>query len=127
MSEVPISSNSSKGEGNTKTSPSLKKPQISPAKRWCFTLNNFTKDDVNDISSKFKSACKVAIIGYEKGEEGTPHLQGYCEFQNKIRPVSLGLTTRIHWEKCKGNRQDNIDYCRKEGNECFHSGCLGRS
>ena len=116
------SSNSSTGDlGNTKTkSPPTK--QISPAKRWCFTLNNYDDDDISSISSKFRDYCDVALFGAEVGEEGTPHLQGYCEFTIKCRPKSHGLSERIHWEKCKGNRDANIKYCSKDGDVLFSMG-----
>ena len=101
MGIVPGSSNkdivpeSSKGEGNTITSPSPKKPQISPAKFWCFTLNNYTDKDISDCSSKFSLVCKSCIFSKEIGEKcGTPHLQGFCEFKKKVRPISHGLTAR---------------------------------
>jgi len=55
------------------------------------------------------------IIGMEVGESGTPHLQGYIESQVKIRPDQLGLSRKIHWEKAKGNRKQNVVYCGKEG------------
>ena len=113
---------SSKGEGNTITSPSPKKPQISPAKFWCFTLNNYTDKDISDCSSKFSLVCKSCIFSREIGEQGTPHLQGFCEFKIKCRPISHGLTERIKWIKCKGNKEQNIDYCSKDSDIAFSIG-----
>lgn len=117
------SSNSSDG-GNTKT-PSISKKveQISPSIRWCFTLNNWTKDDLVQISSICTKNCKIAVIGSEVGEQGTPHLQGYLEFKTKSRPKSVFTCDKIHWEKSKGNMDDNIRYCSKEGNVVFSKGC----
>ena len=105
-------------EGNTNSS-SVK--QISPAKRWAFTLNNWTKDEFSSIVPVFQATCSVAIIGSEVGDGGTPHLQGYCEFKSKRRPKSL-MCDRIHWEKCKGNRDANVRYCSKEKNVVFSLG-----
>ncbi|AXH73611.1 MAG: putative viral replication protein [Cressdnaviricota sp.] len=105
------SSNSSSEGGNTKPP---RKKQISPAKRWCFTLNNFTDEEISSIVPILKDKCSLGIIGKEVGEKGTPHLQGYVEFNKKMRPLSLGFK-RIHWEKCKGNRQQNKEYCEKDG------------
>lgn len=128
MGIVPGSSNkdivpgSSKGEGNTITSPSPVKRQISPAKLWCFTLNNYTDTDISACSSKFSLVCKCCIFSKEIGESGTPHLQGFCEFKIKCRPISHGLTERISWRKCKGNKQQNIDYCSKDGDICYSIG-----
>lgn len=116
------SSNSSRGDlGNTKTKSPMTK-QISPAKKWCFTLNNYTEEEISSISSKFRDICDIALFAAEVGEEGTPHLQGFCEFKIKCRPMSHGLTERIHWESCKGTKKQNIDYCSKDGNILFSIG-----
>lgn len=101
------SSKRSKESGNTKQTP--------PARKWCFTLNNWTKEELALLVAKFQFQQDKYIIGQEKGEEGTPHLQGYVHFKVKCRPLSLGLTKRIHWEKCKGSELQNIEYCSKDG------------
>lgn len=90
--------------------------QISPCIKWCFTLNNYTEENISSIVPIFKSLCKVAIIGKEIGENGTPHLQGYVEFIKKCRPLSLKLTDKIHWEKARGSKEENEEYCSKEEN-----------
>lgn len=90
--------------------------QISPAKHWVFTWNNYTEDDflktiniLNENSSKY-------IVGKEVGKKKKkPHLQGYVMFNEKIRPKSL-ISKKIHWKKAKGSAQHNYDYCSKEGN-----------
>lgn len=102
--KVPDSSNSSTGNGNTKHSPNTKTKQISPAKRWCFTLNNYTDDEISSIVPVFNERCRLGLFSKEVGDSGTPHLQGYLEFKTKLRPNSLGLTNKIHWEKAKGNK-----------------------
>lgn len=111
------SSVSSMEGGNTKT-PSI--PQISPAIRWCFTLNNYSKDELSSIISVFDIKARLFIIGDEKGISGTPHLQGYVEFKTKCRPLSLFSFKRIHWEKAKGSKDENIAYCSKENVLCAY-------
>lgn len=84
------------------------------ARSFTFTKNNYTDDDVNAIRELCTSA-KFAIFGYEVGESGTPHLQGYIQFPNPraLRSVvSLGLG---HVEVARGSPQQNIDYCSKSG------------
>lgn len=108
----PDSSNSS-GEGNTKTSPSLK--QITPSKRWCFTLNNYSDDDIDRLVPILNEYCSKYIVGKEVGEQGTPHLQGFFEFKTKRRPVNLFNNKKIHFEKTRGGDIDNVVYCSKEG------------
>lgn len=106
-------------EGGNTISPSVKKipmkKQISCAKNWCFTLNNYTEDELSSISSIVPGICTKAIVGKEVGESGTPHLQGFCAFKIKCRPMSHGLPKRMHWEKCKGSSAQNEAYCEKDG------------
>ena len=111
-------------EGGNTITPSVKhiSKQISPSIRWCFTLNNWTELEYSSIVPIFRSNCKVLIIGAEIGDNGTPHLQGYCEFKTKVRPKSL-FNERIHWEKARGNKKQNLDYCSKEGKILISFGC----
>lgn len=102
---------------------------MSKASRFCFTLNNYTPLHVallNDenVWSKFKYIC----WGEEVGENGTPHLQGYLEFDNnsklritavKKRLQDLGLGDP-HIEVAKGTGQHNITYCSKDGKFTEH-------
>lgn len=105
-------SSDSSGGGVILEPPSSK--QISPSIRWCMTLNNWTEDELSEISSIVPKYCKFAIIGSEVGENGTPHLQGYIEFITKRRPKSIFECNRIHWEKAKGDRSSNVTYCSKD-------------
>jgi len=104
------SSNSSNGDlGNTKT-----KSQDTAAKRWCFTLNNYTKEEVDELNSYFSSNSSY-IMAKEVGEGGTRHLQGYVEMKSKIRFTALKkVNSRLHLEKAKKNRLINITYCTKD-------------
>ncbi|GAC77792.1 replication protein, partial [uncultured marine virus] len=104
-------------EGNT----SPPKKRIVPSKRWCFTKNNYEKDEVETLETLFKLHDIEYIFGEEIGDGttdvplGTPHLQGYIECPTKIRPIEkLGLKT-FHWEKTKGTRGSNLIYCSKDG------------
>lgn len=111
----------SAGEGNTK--PPLK--QVSPVKKWCFTLNNWKEDELSAIVRDFEVLCDVAIVGAEIGESGTPHLQGYIELKVKGRPLSkFPLLKRAHWETAKGSRESNREYCAKDGEIKYLKGML---
>lgn len=120
---VPIVPNSSGGEGNTSPSPPPVKKQISPAKRWCFTLNNYTDEHISSIVPVIKEKCRLGIFGKETGDSGTPHLQGYIEFKTKSRPLGVFGIKAIHWEKAKGLKADNLAYCSKEDKNPFTHGC----
>ena len=114
------SKNGSKGSkdvsGNTDTETS-KRP--SPAKHYCFTLNNYTDKDLITVPEILNSLGHY-IYGFEVGENLTPHLQGYIVLSFKERITSLkkhgGGLERMHWEKCKGSQDENLRYCRKQGN-----------
>lgn len=98
--------------GNTKSP----KKRINQSKRWCFTLNNYTDAEVEQMDQVFTDMNIKYIYGYEVGEKcGTPHLQGYIEREKKFRWSELKLTKRIQWIKCNGNRESNLTYCSKEG------------
>lgn len=95
-------------EGNTKLR----------ARKWCFTLNNYTNEEYEELKNKLTQQSQYFIIGKEIGKESKiEHLQGYVEFENARRLTSLKeLNKRIHWEKTKGNKESNIRYCTKDNN-----------
>jgi hypothetical protein len=109
------SSNSSTEGGNTKPPPK----QVSAKKRYCFTLNNYSEEELNNLIGFFSSnSSNKYIIGKERGElKDTPHLQCYCNFSTKIRFSAIKkINERLHIEPCRGNELENIKYCSKEGN-----------
>lgn len=116
------SSNSSKGGVILEPPFTEKKKQISPSKRWCFTLNNYTKEECSSIVPVLSHMCDAYIVGKEVGESGTPHLQGYLEFKVKRRPLGVfTFTNRIKWLKAKGTGIENSEYCSKDGDLlCSH-------
>lgn len=111
MESVPNVSECALG-GNTKT------PKADNAKfNYCMTLNNWTIEEYNNILNYFKEDCaNVWIIGKEKGEKGTPHLQIYIHFKVRKRFSTLKkLCDRLHIEASRGNQMQNLVYCSKEG------------
>lgn len=81
---------------------------------WCFTLNNYTDNDIEEIKSWDS---KYIVFGKEKAPTtGTLHLQGYIVFTNARTLVGVKrLHNSIHWEHAKGNAQQNFEYCSKDG------------
>lgn len=118
MDKVKEMAEEAEGGGNTK--PPLK-VRISAAKLWCFTLNNYTNVMLAELASLFQSYNCEWIIGKEVGDSGTPHLQGFIYFNCKggVRPMEKVKNKSIHWEKCKGNKYENITYCKKDGDYIF--------
>lgn len=101
--------------GNTKT-PTTKKE----VKKFCFTLNNWNEEEVNNIVKIAVSVLKCEyILGYEIGECGTPHIQGFLLLNKKKSwdSVLKSLNNkRIHLECAKGSIKENIAYCTKDNN-----------
>lgn len=97
-------------------------PRVNPAKAWCFTLNNYTQEELGALVQQFQTLADkyFYIVGEEIGEQGTPHLQGYIEKRTgRFRPLPLFEVKRdntqcMHFEKAKGNRKQNYKYCSKE-------------
>lgn len=80
---------------------------------FCFTINNYSASDIAILDN---IKCDYIIYGKEVGEKGTPHLQCYIYIKNKISFNVLKKTIhRAHIEVCKGTSQQNIDYCKKQG------------
>ncbi len=60
-----------------------------------FTLNNYTQSEVNAIKTlDGDNDISYLIFGYEVGESGTPHLQGYIELskQKSLRQLKKLLS-----------------------------------
>lgn len=82
-------------------------------RNFVFTLNNPTDDEISELHLLGYS---YLIIGHEKGKNGTPHIQGYCELTtrksfDRIRK----LIPRAHIENRFGTQDEAIDYCKKDG------------
>lgn len=74
-----------------------------------FTINNHTFDDCTrllDMPSDY------LLIGFEVGDGGTPHIQGYCYFkQNRTRKwLVKSYLPRAHVELANGDHSDNRTY-----------------
>lgn len=46
----------------------------SQAKRWCYTLNNYSDTEYQHVTQI--TDCVYHVVGKEVGASGTPHLQG---------------------------------------------------
>lgn len=88
--------------------------QGSPAVGWFFTWNNYTEADVDKILTFLKSErVRKYAMQEEKGEEGTPHLQGQLILMRKARWSEFTVDKAIHWEKTR-NEKKAVNYCLKE-------------
>ena len=84
---------------------------------WCFTLNNYTKEDEENIQNVIASFARYIVYGREVAPEtGTPHLQGYIYFHNqRQRKAVARLLPRARLDVANGSGKQNRDYCTKEG------------
>lgn len=87
-------------------------------RHWCFTVNNWTA--ANDELLKALGAAESTsylVYGYEEGESGTPHLQGYFVHRDVITfaTVRTLLPAGAHVEVKRGSPQQASDYCKKDG------------
>lgn len=85
---------------------------MSQSKRWCYTLNNYTEDDIENIA---KWNVKYSIYGKEIcPSTGTLHLQGFVIFNSAYRFSAVKkLLSTAHWESTKGSSKQASDYCQK--------------
>lgn len=111
---------------------------MSRNRNWCFTINNYTSDDltrlfehtvdidgvietrpatVMDDEGKPKSKCNnisYLICAKETGESGTPHLQGYIEFINARSLMGVKkLMPTAHLEIRLSSALNASNYCKK--------------
>lgn len=86
------------------------------SQRWCFTLNNPEPSDLAQVQSLADQSV-ILCYGKEKAPTtGTPHLQGYVEFDKRKELSFLKKRLfRAHFEPSRLSFQWNIEYCSKDG------------
>lgn len=86
---------------------------MSRARGWCFTVNNYTDEDVENMEN---IVCRAICVAKEVGESKTPHLQGvvYFEHPKTLRAAKRKISPRAHLEIMRGTWQQASDYCRKD-------------
>lgn len=84
------------------------------SRAYCFTINNYTKEEYEHL--KLLDSVYL-IVGKEKGELGTNHLQGYIYFRNakSFNRAKELIGERAHVEVARGNPEQNRTYCSKGG------------
>ncbi len=94
---------------------------MSRSRRWTFTMNNYTAEQVltiTDLTKKDDGSAVInyIVVGYEIGDQGTPHLQGYVEFcvKRTLTSVKSFVGQSGHFEVSQGNAIQNTEYCTKD-------------
>jgi hypothetical protein len=78
---------------------------------WCFTLNNHTEQDTNTLLDHAAVYDASYILQEERGENGTPHLQGFIHFKHQTAFSTLrSWNHRIHWERT-ADVTASVRYC----------------
>lgn len=81
--------------------------------RWCFTINNHTKEELLNLLKEL-STSEAYALQEEKGECGTPHIQGcVCYKWQKSFEQMKKILPRAHIEKCK-QWNAATEYCMKD-------------
>lgn len=85
------------------------------AKRWVFTLNNYTETEVEQLK---QVECEYLVFGFEEAPEtGTPHLQGFITFTTRktMHTIKKLLNDRYYLSVSRGSVQEASEYCKKTG------------
>jgi len=101
-------------DGNTDILTCSEETKHGRNRNFVFTWNNYTDQDIYFIQNV--KGVKAYIFQEETGEKtGTPHLQGYIEFENTktLSALKKSFGDGPHFEVSR-NRIGSIEYCRKE-------------
>jgi len=104
-----------------------KKPRGTRLRRFCFTLNNYTKEEEEQIQA---TDCRWLIYGRETGETGTPHLQGACVIGKQVAFSTIKTWPgfeRCHISIMNGKPEDSLRYCSKQDTQPFQKGQIPNS
>jgi hypothetical protein len=94
----------------------MRTPQDIQSKNFCFTLNNYSEEDVLRLN-ELAGSVQYLIYGKEVGSDtGTPHLQGFVQFKSRFRfnQAKDKISGRCHLERAR-DAQKARDYCCKDG------------
>jgi hypothetical protein len=105
-------------------------PSQSKSRNYVWTLNNYTPEEEKQIiSCASSSQFTYVTFGRESGDEGTPHLQGYCELAGARTGSWLKRQpgfARVHYETRRGTSEEARTYCQKDG-DFFEAGTARQS
>ena len=91
-------------------------PPTKQSTRYCFTLNNYTDNDIELVRSLYVDYCMYLVYGKEVGKCGTPHLQGFFTLKLKLsmKGVHKALgTSSIALLVASGTSYQAATYCKK--------------
>ncbi len=85
------------------------------SRSWCFTLNNYTIDNINTLTHPdFILIVNKFCFQEEIGKNENKHLQGVINFKSARHFETMKkLLPKAHWEQCR-NLKRSLMYCSKE-------------
>lgn len=93
------------------------------AKNWTFTaFYDPSTVSPDSLLHKIRDAADYLIYGVEIcPTTARTHAQGYCQF-NTRRALAFvkRLAPQAHWEVARGTPEQNMEYCKKDGNYFQH-------
>lgn len=98
---------------------------MSRARSWCFTWNNYPETAVATLREQVNVASSYLAFQPERGEAGTPHLQGVVVFANARSLSSMRSLfgdAGVHFERMRGTIDQAVDYCSKEESRDLNAG-----
>lgn len=88
-------------------------------RNWIFTINNWNEEDVANLHLLIKTGeARYFLFGKELAPStGTPHLQGYIQFEDgkRKKQVSKMLLSRASIRSAHGDYASNDEYCKADG------------
>lgn len=97
-------------------------PSSNPLYKYDFVINNYTDTEVCQVKDTIRRICKKGGFGFEVGESGTPHLQGYISLVKKQRKTGLLKEPGFARASFRAVRNEEalISYIQKDGNTWTH-------
>lgn len=98
--------------------PLAQAPRPAAVKRWVATVNNPINGEYERLIQTAEGLTSYSVIGREVGDSGTPHLQCFFIFQQRMRlrqVKALHGLERAHLEPARGTSSQASTYCKKDG------------
>lgn len=85
------------------------------SRAWCFTLNNYTDLEYNDLKNlTLSGTMEQIVLGKEIGESKTPHIQGCIKYKNPVYFEAMKKKIpRANISQCR-NWHASVIYCKKD-------------
>lgn len=85
--------------------------------KYDFVINNYTDSHLCQMRQYLNKNCRKWIMGFEIGESGTPHIQGYMSLIRKCRKSTIIRATIGDHISMRPVRNDTAcqQYCMKDG------------